>query len=448
MAAPRRLSSFDLSSGFIDLPAGPLAVALSGGADSAAAALASVETGRPVRAIHIDHGRPASSWLASRAEAIAERLGIGLQIVELEPGPVFGEGRARELRYAALLAALGPDEQLVTGHTADDVAETVVMNLARGSGLDGLAGIPRIRGNIIRPMLGFRRSVTREAATLAGLPWMDDPDNADARFVRNRVRRQLLTGWEAVFGPATISGLIRTASTAGAESGFLDDLARSAIQPPVPVAGGGVALVAGELVAVAPAVAARAVRSALRPLFGDRNPGSSAVASLLRVAAGEARSLDLGSGWSAVASPPMVEVVRATSGPGALPEVQLLDAAPGTFRWGDWSIETWLGPEPDVWPMTKAVMAIPDGVTPVVLRGAGDDDVVPVAGGSAPVGEALAAAGVPTHHRESWPVVVVAGRVVWIPGVRRVATGPEPGASSSHRRPGRYLWILADRGKQ
>ena len=201
MVATRRLSVLSASvAQRLDLPEGKFIVALSGGADSAALAWLTSRIG-PIRAVHVHHGLAASDALERAARAVAEALAIPLEVlaVTLEK---FTENGARKARYSALASVRGGGEWILTAHTADDQAETVLANLLRGAGIDGLAGIPSRRGHISRPMLAVTRSETRELATLAGLPWMDDPANADLGPLRNRIRLQLIPQLEAEFNPA------------------------------------------------------------------------------------------------------------------------------------------------------------------------------------------------------------------------------------------------------
>src|SRR6478672_3314721 len=159
--------------------------AVSGGADSLALLVLAVAAGCRVTAVHVDHGlREGSAAEADVVAAASARFGAAFQAtrVELEPGPNL-EARARAARYAAL----PPD--VLTGHTADDQAETVLINLLRGAALDGLSGMRRTPR---RPLLALRRSEPRALCDAVDLVPVDDPSNADPRFVRNRVRHELL----------------------------------------------------------------------------------------------------------------------------------------------------------------------------------------------------------------------------------------------------------------
>ena len=157
---------------------------MSGGADSLALLVLAVEAGCDATAVHVDHGlRRGSAAEADVVAEVAARHGAAFETIRVEvgDGPNL-EARARRARYAAL-----PDDVL-TGHTADDQAETVLLNLLRGSGLDGLAGYDPAR----RPLRLLRRRETHKLCADLGIQPVHDPSNDDPRFRRNRVRHELL----------------------------------------------------------------------------------------------------------------------------------------------------------------------------------------------------------------------------------------------------------------
>lgn len=163
----------------------PLHLAVSGGADSLALLVLAVAAGRPVVAHHVDHGlRPGSHTEAAVVAAAAQRFGASFRAhrVDVGDGPNL-EARARAARYGAL-----PDGVL-TAHTADDRAETVLLHLLRGAGPTGAVGIAR---SPRRPLLDLRRADTEAVCAAVGLQPIVDPSNADPRFLRNRVRHELL----------------------------------------------------------------------------------------------------------------------------------------------------------------------------------------------------------------------------------------------------------------
>jgi tRNA(Ile)-lysidine synthase len=250
-------------------PAGSaVTCAVSGGADSLALLVLAVAAGCEVTAVHVDHRlRPGSAAEAEVVAGVAADLGAAFRAVAVavEPGPNL-EARARRARYDALPA------DVLTGHTADDLAETVLLNLVRGAGLDGLAGY-RADG---RPLRRLRRSDTAELCGTLGLEPVVDPTNADPRFRRNRVRHELLPLLDDIAERDVAAVIARQADLARAEVELLEQLA-SAIDPTDATA----------LASAPPALARRAVRRWLRHGVEQHPPGQDAVERVLAVARGE-----------------------------------------------------------------------------------------------------------------------------------------------------------------
>ena len=197
-------------------------VGFSGGGDSTALLLALHESQAdlpaPFEAIHFHHGlqREGDAWLEHCRRFCAQR-GIAFSSRRLECHPVQGvspEEQARDRRYAAIADVLGEDEMYLTAHHADDQAETLFLNLMRGSGIDGLAGIPRLRaleaGWVARPMLGVHRRELLAYLTGRGVDWITDPSNRDTRFDRNFLRQEIFPLLESRW-PGIAGRLARTA---------------------------------------------------------------------------------------------------------------------------------------------------------------------------------------------------------------------------------------------
>ncbi|WP_342372883.1 tRNA lysidine(34) synthetase TilS [Propioniciclava soli] len=207
----------------------PWLVACSGGADSLALAWAAhhvaTRRGTPARALVVDHQLQAGSdAVAARVVATLAAFGLDAHAVPVVVGHdgAGPEASARAARHAALAAGLAPDERVLLGHTLDDQAETVLLGLARGSGLASLGGMAAARDHLSRPLLGLRRDTTRACCDELGLtPW-DDPMNADRHFARVRVRDVVLPVLEAELGPGVAEALARTAQIARAASEELD----------------------------------------------------------------------------------------------------------------------------------------------------------------------------------------------------------------------------------
>ena len=225
-----------------ELPPGSLALAAcSGGADSVALAAAlafeAPRAGIAAGGVTVDHRLQPGS--AGRAEAVVRLLTeLGLSPVEsvvVQVGHHGGpEAAARDARYAALdaVAIRTGAAAVLLGHTRDDQAETVLLGLARGSGLRSLAGMAAVSGDggrYRRPLLSLSRSTTRAACQQAGLPVWDDPQNADTSFARVRVRRQVMPVLESALGPGVVDALARTAALARTDGEALDGWARAAL---------------------------------------------------------------------------------------------------------------------------------------------------------------------------------------------------------------------------
>jgi len=184
-----------------------LALAVSGGPDSVALMQAmarwagTLEAGPELSVLTVDHGlRPSSREEAERVGSVASALGLRHAILRWERGESSAtnlQAKARTARYDLMTAYCHAQDipALITAHTQDDQAETVLMRLGRGSGLDGLAAIPE-KGTwagiaILRPLLDVPKA--RLVATLneAGIPFVCDPSNADPRFERARLRRRI-----------------------------------------------------------------------------------------------------------------------------------------------------------------------------------------------------------------------------------------------------------------
>ncbi|WP_327462687.1 tRNA lysidine(34) synthetase TilS [Sphingomonas sp.] len=178
-------------------------LAVSGGPDSLALLLL-VPAESYVRAATVDHGlRPESRAEAEHVAAICAARGIAHDILTLSLPPGTGQAQAREARYAALgewCRAHGLTH-LATGHHADDQAETLLMRLARGAGLAGLAGIRAERAlgggvTLVRPLLGYRKAELEAIVAAAGLTPVRDPSNTDPRYDRTAARALLAaTPW-------------------------------------------------------------------------------------------------------------------------------------------------------------------------------------------------------------------------------------------------------------
>ena len=267
----------------------PVVVGCSGGADSLALLALAVDAGLEPTAMHVDHGlREGSAAEAAHVRAVAETLGATFRAARVTVAPGANlEARAREARYGALADArveVGADVVLV-GHTADDQAETVLLNVLRGSAASGLAGMAPRHGSIVRPLLRYRRAETRAICAALGLDVVEDPMNDDPTFRRVAIRQQVLPLLSTLAERDLVPVLARQADILRSDSEFLDELAASAW----PGAGGPLA---ATLAALPEALARRAVRQ----WCGAPPPSLAEVERVLAVAAGDVRATELAGG--------------------------------------------------------------------------------------------------------------------------------------------------------
>ncbi|HEV7280981.1 MAG TPA: tRNA lysidine(34) synthetase TilS [Pirellulaceae bacterium] len=224
----------------------PVVVACSGGPDSVALAVALRELGDPggwgavaaprnLSLAHVHHGlRADADRDAEAVERLAHTLGVGFDVVRvtLPEGTSEGEGTeglARRLRYEALrrIARQRGARYLATAHHAEDQAETVLFRMLRGSGESGLLGIERRRRlgpyvTLVRPCLGISRRTLREFAEERGLAFVADPMNADPKYLRSRIRQELLPLLEERFFPDAVAALARLADDAAERRAFVE----------------------------------------------------------------------------------------------------------------------------------------------------------------------------------------------------------------------------------
>lgn len=211
-------------------------VAFSGGVDSTVLLHALVagkrQHGVPMLAVHVDHGlHPESAdW-----ERQCRSLATGLEVEYLSRRALVSrdaglglEAAARDARYAVLGSLMQAGDWLLSAHHENDQAETLLLNLLRGSGLSGLAGMAAIRefspGYLVRPLLGISGEAVVRYAHNHGLSWSEDPSNVDTAFDRNYLRQEIMPRLAARW-PAVTARLRQSAELAAESSELLADLA-------------------------------------------------------------------------------------------------------------------------------------------------------------------------------------------------------------------------------
>ncbi|HCL85970.1 MAG TPA: tRNA lysidine(34) synthetase TilS [Comamonadaceae bacterium] len=219
----------------------PLAVALSGGADSTALLLACAERwpGQVV-ALHVHHGlQAAADDFVRHCEGLCQSLSVPLAVRHVDARAAPGqspEDAARQARYQALqalaLASQAPAaiQSIVLAQHADDQAETILLALSRGAGVAGLAAMPGQweRGGLrwYRPLLRVAGADVRQWLRARGQDWVEDPTNGDERYTRNRIRARLLPALQQAF-PHFRDTFARSAAHAAQASALLQEVAQT-----------------------------------------------------------------------------------------------------------------------------------------------------------------------------------------------------------------------------
>ncbi|MDI3418447.1 tRNA lysidine(34) synthetase TilS [Streptomyces luteolus] len=259
-------------------------VACSGGADSMALASAlafeAPKLGIRSGGVTVDHGLQHGSDLRA-AEVVARMTALSLEPVESVAVSVGREGgpeaAARDARYAALdaVAERHGADAILLGHTRDDQAETVLLGLARGSGIRSLSGMAAVSGRpgastrYRRPFLQLDRQTARKACMVQSLPVWDDPHNADPAYTRSRLRHEGLPALEKALGKGVVEALARTAQLSRDDADALDTWAAEAEQSVRDESG---LLDCAKLYALPPAVRRRVLR---RTAVAAGSPGGS-----------------------------------------------------------------------------------------------------------------------------------------------------------------------------
>jgi tRNA(Ile)-lysidine synthase len=264
-------------------PGARVLVAVSGGADSTALLQALVRLSEGGRAFslevaHLDHGlRGEESAEDARFVAeMAATLGLPCHLERLAPGSLERQGvsrqeAAREARLAWLERLAGEIgvQRIALGHSADDLAEEVLMRLLSGAGPRGLAGMRARRGPFIRPLIECRRSEIEAWLETCGIPWREDGTNYLDAYLRNRVRHRLLPTLEADYNPNLRESLVRQAAILGEEDDLLERLATEIFETLARVEAGSVAFPVVALAAEHPALQRRLLRLACERLAGS-----------------------------------------------------------------------------------------------------------------------------------------------------------------------------------
>ncbi len=395
-----------------------------------------------VRALHVHHHlQEAADSAAALCRSECRRLGVPLRTVHLRLGALRGESleaAAREARYAAARAELATGEALLTAHHDDDQLETLLLQLMRGSGLAGLAGMPECtpfgRGWHVRPLLGLTRAALASWANTHHLRWIEDASNDDPRFARNYLRLEILPRLRSRW-PAASRVAARTASHLAEARDLLAELGQRDLER-IAV---GEAVDLGALAQLEPA----RQRNVLRTWLAMRGLGPPDALRLERIRTELPRARPDAQpvvSWGAAS-------VRRHRG--LLYAVPQLAAAPGLpLRW-DRSRE----PQLQLWaglgrlrlvghPQGPIALARLPRVLEVSARRGGERLRLQAGGPRRPLKDLLREAGVLPWWRDQLPLIRAAGRLV---AVADLWIDVEFRAGPQTQRRARFEWLPAPR---
>ncbi len=460
----RRVRSFIADARLIG-PEDRVVAGVSGGPDSLTLlhVLVAVVPDPPARVAvgYLDHGLrgEAGAEEAAFVRRLAERWGLAFFTDRVDTGAyrrargLSVEAAARELRYRFLgeAARTFGAARVAVGHTASDQVETVLLNIIRGTGLAGLRGMrpaapypaPEFRElTLIRPLLRIFREETIAACRALGLEPREDPTNLDRRYLRNRIRLDVLPLLRQI-NPAVDRAILRLAEAAAADLELVEARAAAALNEAI------VSETPAELVlrrevlnGLPPALRVHVFRLALLRLTAAE-PAVTAyhLDRLARLSAGKVgASLDLPAGLKARVDYDVVRLGQDLSKP-AVADLPAVDQTlplpvPGRVRLDGWVVEATVLPRPPDWEPRQAA----DGWTVFVDfdKVMGELEVRPWRAGDVfvPLGlsgrkklqDLFTEARVPRELRRRWPVVVDRLGIVWVAGLRladRVKVTPE-----------------------
>ncbi|MEP6492940.1 MAG: tRNA lysidine(34) synthetase TilS [bacterium] len=395
---------------------GRFVLAVSGGVDSMVLldAVAGAIPAERLTVATFDHG---TGPAATSARALVEEraMAIGIECAAARADRVLSsEAELRGARWEFLQrVASDRDAEVCTAHTADDQVETVLMRVLRGAGARGLAGL-YADGTVVRPLLQIGRADVLRYARARGVEWLEDPSNQSPRYLRNRVRRDLLPAMRRV-RPSIDGDLLVLARQAAEWRRETEALVDRAIDLRERSAGKGLDISVASLrhysdaglCVIWPVVAARV------GLVLDRR-GTSRAVEFTRLG-GVGRRIQVSGGWEVVRSRDALELRASAQKEPTPAELELSNRT----EWGEWSFHPANDESGNVGDGSWSSWLPTD--RPLVVRRWQPGDTMARRTGATPqkVKRILSDAGVTGHQRAHWPVVLTGDQIVWIPGVCR-----------------------------
>ncbi len=416
---------------------GGLLVGLSGGSDSTALLAICAATadrhGRSIVAGHVNHGiRADAAAEEARLRELCSTIHVPFVIERIRfdrPEPSEAEMRRRRLRALRRIAHAKVCAHILLGHQRDDSVETVVLNLARGAGLRGLAGIPPVRGPFAHPLIEVPRASLRRYLEERGIPWIEDPTNLDPAHVRNRIRRIVLPLLETEVHHGASRAIARASSHLRRALEAIEEAARHTLDRcALPSPDGEIRLDGDRLRSNHPGMIDFTLRLAVRSVCGTTEDLSTPAWRTI-VAAVVERS----SGRFPILEGAVVETtarfIRIAAEIQAPPKAESLPVPwVGRTGWGRGALETRLaamiegGRRLRVRGLTRIQVFDAAALAPPVrirLPRAGDKIALEEITGRRHLSDLLSERGIARSRRMGQPVLEDGRGILWAPGIRR-----------------------------
>ncbi len=318
------------------------------------------------------------------AAAFAETEGLSL------------EDAARRLRYDYLLS-LDPKAKVLTAHTAEDNLETVLLHLIRGAGLHGLTGIPPENGRILRPMLDVTRQERDDYLEANGIPFVEDSTNESSRYLRNRVRQQILPLLQAE-NPSLGESVTALTRTLRQEDDYLNALAGEALSSIICPDG----LDRAGLLALPEALQPRVLMTFLAPVPDVSRAHLEAGLALCR-GSSTSGSLDLSGPYRLQRVYDRILLIGSEAAE-AIPSP--VGIVPGqTVLFGSWVVTCQRAPKPETLPDGTLALDAACVAGPLTLRPRSPGDVIRLPGGTKKISRLMVDRKVPVYERNAMPVL-------------------------------------------
>lgn len=415
---------FDRELAALELSAGPAVIAVSGGPDSIAL-LGLLRGSLPARKLelhvaHADHGiHPESARVAERVVELAKRWSLPVHVGRLALGPAASETLARRARYQWLnrLARELDSRLIFTGHQLDDQVETILMRILKGSGPAGLAGIASRRGNLIRPLLPFRRGeLAAFVQTLGVEPW-HDPANSDPRHERSWLRGQILPALKDRF-PQVEDRILVLGQRAAVQRAGWDALLERLPGLDLTSECDGVSVAASPLHGYDSSTQQLLLGALGRRVGCVIGPLRSARIVRLLEAGRSGAVVELGDRYAAELSFGRLRLFRGTPSDW-MP--RSIEGAAGEFVAGEWRISWRREPAAEQRERNPVAGWFPED-SYIVRPWRAGDRIRPLGGpGRRLVVRCMQDARIARSRRRAWPVIEAAGEIVWVPGACRSA---------------------------